>query len=156
MVGLFWGWYKLEWLHKWGRWAKLPVICWSWIWPWSYTDLHSQTLWPGRVRSRFFTASFKSISSGKELPAHFPCSLPSSWKYVSTYVIMTPQKPFGIICVLYKDTVFVSKMETSPWTIGKGEVDCDLSILYCKYLTPVPTAGCSVHINLLRCCNYFS
>lgn len=69
---------------------------------------------------------------------------------------MTPQKPFGIICLLYKDAVFVSGMETSPWTIGKGEVDRDLSILDCGYLTPGPAAGCSARVNLLRCWNSFS
>lgn len=90
--------------------------------PRSSADLHHQTHRPGHVCRDFSQQFFRASCTS-------PLHLPSSQKYVPTYVIVTPQKPFGIICLLYKDTAFV---ESSPWTVGKGEVGCDLSISDCK------------------------
>lgn len=57
---------------------------------------------------------------------------------------MTTQKPFAIIHVLCKDTVFVSKMETCPQTTGKAEVGSDLLLLHSILPTPMPVAISSV------------
>lgn len=99
----FQGWFKPEWLHKWERWAKLSEICSGWICPWNYPDLHSQMLRAGRVQSRFFTASLRASPLGKSF---LHISLAVSHHLGNMFQHVTPQKPFGIICVLYKDTVF--------------------------------------------------